>query len=258
MPHDSRTAAGFRLYPRVAEGDVFEELLASVRFEDLGKGRRGAVLTRADDAGRVPIVRTTTRYAAPARPFRPVHARLARLIQERGALAGSFNNALIETYTDAYATMGAHSDQALDLAEGSCIALFSCYERPAPAAPPRALVVVPKAGGEAAEIPLADKSAVVFSLDTNRRYRHKIVLAAPAGAPENRWLGVTFRASKTVVRFDDGRAYLADGTPLTPADDEQRREFYRLRGRENAEADFEYPRLTYTVSASDLVPPEPG
>ncbi|KAB2389984.1 hypothetical protein F9B16_01700 [Actinomadura montaniterrae] len=46
-----------------------------------------------------------------------------------------------------------------------------------------------------------------------------------------------------------------EGARLTLADDEQRREFYRLRRRENNETDFAYPLLTYTVSESDLMPP---
>ena len=45
---------------------------------------------------------------------------------------------------------------------------------------------------------------------------------------------------------------------LTLADDDQRREFYHLRSRENNETDFAYPRLTYTISESDLMPPESG
>ncbi|UBU18399.1 hypothetical protein [Nonomuraea gerenzanensis] len=57
------------------------------------------------------------------------------------------------------------------------------------------------------------------------------------------------------MRFRDGQAFLPDGAPLTSADDEQRREFYRLRRRENQETDFTYPMLTYTVSESDLMPP---
>ena len=75
---------------------------------------------------------------------------------------------------------------------------------------------------------------------------------------ENPWLGLTFRTSKTIVRHRDGRAHFHDGTRLTLADDEQRRELYRLRHRENNEVDFSYPRISYTVSESDLMPPEPG
>ncbi len=130
MPPESDAPDGIRSYALPPEGNPFVELLASARFEDVGKGRRGAVLTRMDGAGGIPLVRTTTRYAAPPQPFRPVHERLALRIQQHASLPAGFNNALIECYTNAYATMGSHSDQALDLADGSFIAVFSCYEHP--------------------------------------------------------------------------------------------------------------------------------
>jgi hypothetical protein len=247
-----------RRYTLPAEEHLFERLFASVRFEDVGKGRLGATLIKTDDTGDVPLVRTTTRYGTPAQRFRAVHERLAQRIHERAAPVGDFNNALVESYTNAYTTMGSHSDQALDLADGSFIAVFTCYERPELVDSPRKLIVEPKgAGGDGFEVPLTHNSVVVFSVDTNRRFKHRIVLDAPAHAVENRWLGVTFRTSKTFVRFRDGHPYFPDGTRLTSADDEQRREFYRLRRRENTETDFTYPRLTYTVSESDLMPPEP-
>jgi hypothetical protein len=248
VPPESR----FRSYTLPADGNPFAELFASVRFEEVGKGRLGAVLVDVDEQGNVPLVRTTTRYGSAAQRFRAVHERLAQRIRERAALAVGFNNALIESYTNAYTTMGAHSDQATDLADGSFIAVYSCYER-TEAEPPRRLVVESKEpGGDTVEIPLTHNGVVVFSLDTNRRFKHKIVLASSA---ENRWLGVTFRTSGTLVRFHDGHPYLPDGARLTAADEDQRREFYQLRRRENTETDFAYPTLTYTVSDSDLLPP---
>lgn len=256
MPLRSELVDGVRSFALPSEGNLFEELLASVRFEDVGKGRRGTVLVKVDESGRVPLVRTTTRYSAPAHPFGPVHERLARAIAEAASLPGGFNNALIESYTSAYTTMGSHSDQALDLADASFIAIFSCYKHPERATPPRKLVIESKeAGPETTEIPLAQSSVVVLSVDTNRRLRHKIVLASSPRAPENQWLGVTFRTSKTLVRFRDGGAYLPDDTPLTLASEEQRREFYQLRRRENNEVHFTYPEITYTISESDLIPP---
>lgn len=256
MPPESTIADEILSCAVPADGNLFAELSASVRWEDVGKGRRGAVLTRTDEAGGVPLVRTTTRYGSPAQRFRAVHERLARRIQERTALSAGFNNALIESYTNAYTTMGGHSDQALDLADESFIAVFSCYRDPE-AGPPRKLIFESKGsdGGEKFEIPLTHHGVVVFSVDTNRRLRHKIVLDASARAVDNPWLGVTFRTSKTVVRFRDGDAWLPQGERLTLADDEQSREFYQLRRRENRETDFTYPPLTYTVSESDLMPP---
>ncbi|WP_058042945.1 alpha-ketoglutarate-dependent dioxygenase AlkB [Streptomyces roseifaciens] len=237
------------------EENLFAELSASARFEDAGKGRRGAVLTKVGEAGGVPLVRTTTRYSSPTQRFQAVHERLAQQIQERAALPVGFNNALIEIYTNAYTTMGSHSDQALDLANESFIAVFSCYQHPE-SSPPRKLIFESKgSGAEKFEIPLTHNSIVAFSVDSNRRLRHKIVLDTPGRTADNQWLGVTFRTSKTFVRFRDGHVYLPQGARLISADDEQRHEFYRLRRRENNETDFIYPQLTYTVSESDLMPP---
>ncbi|MEU2673153.1 alpha-ketoglutarate-dependent dioxygenase AlkB [Streptomyces sp. NPDC007164] len=259
MPPTSKISDEILSYALPTEGNLFGELSASARLEDVGKGRRGAVLTRADEADGVPLVRTTTRYGSPTQRFRAVHERLAQRIQERiqerAALPVGFNNALIENYTNAYRTMGSHSDQALDLADESYIAVFSCYQYPE-AGPPRKLIFESKESeGEKFEIPLAHNSIVAFSVESNRRLRHKIVMDAPAGTPDNQWLGVTFRTSNTFLRFRDGHAYLPQGARLRPADDEQKREFYRLRRRENNETDFVYPQLAYTISESDLMPP---
>jgi hypothetical protein len=254
LPHGHRVSDEIRSYA-LAGGNLFEELFSSVRFEEVGKGRLGAVLVRIDEAGDVPLVRTTTRYGLASQRFRPVHERLALQIQERAALTVGFNNALIESYTNAYTTMGGHSDQALDLADESFIAVFSCYRHPE-VHPPRKLIVEPKEpAGDTVEIPLTHHSVVTFSVGTNRRVRHRIVLDRTARPAENRWLGVTFRTSKTFVRYRDGHTFLPDGTRLTAADDEQRREFYQLRRRENTEPDFTYPPLAYTISESDLTPP---
>ncbi|MFJ2595620.1 alpha-ketoglutarate-dependent dioxygenase AlkB [Streptomyces erythrochromogenes] len=235
------------------ERDLFAELSASAHLEDVGKGRRGATLTRVDEANGVPLVRTTTQYSSPTQRFRTVHEWLARQIQEQAAISVGFNNALIESYTNAYRTMGSHSDQALDLADDSFIAVFSCYQHPEVS--PRKLIFESKDSDSGRfEIPLTHNSVVAFSVESNRRFKHKIVLDA-VPTTDNQWLGVTFRTSKTFLRFRDGHAHLPQGTRLTSADDEQRREFYRLRRRENDETDFRYPPLTYTVSESDLLPP---
>lgn len=245
----------FRTYTVATRGELFAELSASTRIEALGKGRSGAVLVASDERG-APIVRTTTAYTLPAQEFGAIHRALARQIGACASLATPFNNALLEVYTRAYATMGAHSDQALDLDDAGEIALFSCYEHPE-AAPSRRLIVESKETGEPSfEVPLLHGHVVVFSAETNRRYRHRIVLDPASAAPDNTWLGVTFRTSKTWVHVHDGQPRFADGTPLTLADEDQRRTFFQLRGRENRETEFVYPRITYTLSPSDLWPPE--
>jgi hypothetical protein len=257
LPHEFRVADLVRSHSLVFEGNPFEELRAAVRFEELGKGRRGAALVQPDELAGVPLVRTTTKYANPVQLFRPAHVRLAVTVQTAVALPHGFNNALIEIYTNEYTSMGTHSDQALDLADGSVIALFSCYEHPERADPPRKLLVESKEpGGERAAIPLTHNSVIVFSVAANGLLRHKIVLDAATRTVGNRWLGVTFRTSKTFVQFTDGQPHFADGTPLTLATNEQTREFYRLRRRENDETDFTYPPVTFTISESDLRPPD--
>lgn len=235
--------------------DLYAELSSSVRFEDVGKGRRGAVLAKIDEAGGVPLVRTTTQYGSPTQRFRAVHERLAQQIQEHAAFPVEFNNALVESYTNACTTMGSHSDQALDLADESFIAVFSCYQHPEANAPRKLIFESKDEGGEKFEVPLAHNSVVAFSVETNRRLRHKIVLDTPDQRADNQWLGVTLRTSKTFVRFRDGHVHLPEGVRLMSADDGQRREFYQLRRRENHETDFIYPPLAYTVSESDLIPP---
>lgn len=246
----------FRAYDLRIDDNLFDALRARVSFEDVGKGRQGAVLLETDEAARIPVVRTTTRYSTAAQRFQPIHAQLAQQIREVASLPAGFNNALIEIYTSAYTTMGSHSDQALDLNDDSFIALFSCYRDPDPGRPPRKLVVEPKEpGGDRFEIPLTCSRLVAFSIATNRRYRHKIVLDAPGQRIENQWLGITFRTSKTFIESRSGQPCFPDGTRLTLADEQQCREFYQLRRRENHETDFAYPRITYTLSESDLLPP---
>lgn len=245
-----------RSYTLHTDGNLFDELLTSVRFEAVGKGRQGAVLIKIDKTGSIPIVRTTTRYNAPAQRFQSVHDQLAQQIQARASLAIGFNNALIENYTNAYTTMGSHSDQALDLAPESLIAVFSCYKHPESANPSRKLrVELKESCSDNIDIPLTHNSVVLFDLDTNRRLKHKIVLDRSVQMSENQWLGITFRTSKTLVRFRDDYPYFLDDTRLTLANDEQRQEFYHLRHRENNEMDFTYPRITYTISESDMMPP---
>lgn len=249
-------ADAFRVYAVPGGEGLFAALSGSARLEQLGKGRQGAVLVAPDVRG-VPVVRTTTAYTLAAQCFRAVHTELARGIGACASLAVPFNNALLEVYGRAYATMGAHSDQALDLDEAGEIAVFSCYERP-DAGASRSLMIEAKEGGDAFVIPLVHGSTVVFSAETNRRFRHRIVLDPASKGPDDVWLGVTFRTSKTFVHIRDGQATLADGTLLKIADDEQRRELLRLRGQENRERDFRYPRVAYTLSESDLWPAETG
>jgi len=63
----------FRQLAVRAEENLFEELLASVMWEDVGKGRQGTVLVNPDEARGIRNVRTTTKCNPPAHCFQPVH-----------------------------------------------------------------------------------------------------------------------------------------------------------------------------------------
>ncbi len=232
--------------------EPFVALGEGVDFMELGKGREGTHLVAPGERG-VPLVRTTARYARPPSRFSPAHRAVAAAIEEATGAPG-FNNALIEVYDRGYTKMGYHSDLALDLEAGSFIALYSCYARPADRSGLRTLEVKEKASGARTGITLEHGSVVMFSLEANAAHTHRIVLGQQAQRePENRWLGLTLRRSGTWVRHEDGHVLFADGTPLTLAEGEDAKAFYRLRGRENRDQEFAWPRVDVTLSEADLM-----
>lgn len=247
---------------------LFEPLSASVDFEEVGKGRRGIHLVDMHQ-GKIPIVRTTTNYSKPATSFSTIHHHLVENLKreatKREGLQNKpfhFNNALMEVYDSTYTKMNYHSDQALDLESDSHIALFSCYERPEDLSENtlRKLKVKSKTHEEEFEFALAHHSVILFSLATNAAFQHKIVLEPMHGAKpthgDNKWLGLTFRQSKTLIHFQNDLPYFANGALLHLADDVQRKEFFTLRGQENNSTHFAYPNITYTLSVSDTLLPK--
>jgi len=249
------------------KADLFNELLTSVDFEPVAKGRLGNHLVNASDKG-VPIVRTTTKYNIPANNFSALHHRLVAQINESIRKENpadiktlQFNNALIEVYDSSYSKMNFHSDQSLDLDDDSYIALFSCYEKPEELFPQyiRKLKVKDKLGDEESGILLTHNSVILFSTTTNTKFQHKIVLdpaQAKTSVSDNRWLGITFRMSKTYIRFDDNVPRFPNGKPLVLAGKDQEAEFFKLRGQENRELNFVYPELTYTINVADTLMPK--
>lgn len=257
------TATNFSKITLDTDADLFAELSSATDFESVAKGRLGNHLVDVCDNG-VPIVRTTTKYNMPACHFLTIHRLIAGRIQATMTEipVPDFNNALIEVYDTDYTKMNYHSDQSLDLAEGSYIALFSCYEKPAALSEhqTRKLKIKNKVNGEESELSLTHHSVILFSLDTNRQFQHKIVLDTVTGAKPpsagNKWLGITFRTSKTYIQFKEGQPYFSGGQRLTLADKDQETAFYKLRGEENRSLDFIYPELIYTVNAGDMMMPK--
>ncbi len=259
---------GFYKWTLPLQKDLFFDLSSSIDFEEVGKGRKGNHLTKMEDKG-VPLVRTTSKYNIPAHQFSDTHDLIAERIlsiakneTELEAAAISFNHALIEIYDSSYFKMKYHSDQALDLEMDSYVALFSCYERPEEIAAPflRRLKVRNKVTKEEQEFTLENNSVILFSLSTNSEYQHKIILDASSNQKDlladNRWLGITFRKSKTFIQFKNDLPYFANGEPLALADENQQRAFYKWRGQENKSRDFVYPPIAYTLSKGDTLMPE--
>ncbi len=96
-------------------------------------------------------------------------------------------------------------------------------------------------------------SVILFPLSTNEKHLHKIILEETS--KNNRWIGVTFRLSKTFIHHVDNTPYIY-GTDdvLTVANRDEAINFYKLRGQENKSLQFKYPQLNSTISISDTLP----
>lgn len=232
--------------------DSFVRLSHDVNAEVLGKGRKGAVLATINNKI-VPIIRTTTSYKNPIQNFTDNHIELICKIKTLFPDYNiDFNNALFEIY-DNYFTMGYHSDQALDLSNDSYICLFSCYEN-STTKQFRKLKVQNKNTKQYYDIILENNSVVLFSTDVNKNHLHKIILEADKS--QTKWLGITFRLSKTYIDYSSGHPLFLNGTKLLLANEEEKSQFYKLRSMENKSVDFEYPKtVNYTISESDLMFP---
>lgn len=232
--------------------NLFPELQKTTDFEDVIKGRTGTVLVDVQN-NLIPLVRTTTVYTTPPQKFKQVHYDIIDKIKQKTDLNNiNFNNALIEIYDNQYCKMGFHSDQALDLQDDSYIAIYSCYENPETLTTQkcRKLIVQNKTTKELSEIVMDHNSVILFHTSTNQQYLHKIVLEN--NHTKNRWLGITFRLSKTFVQHKDNIPHLHPSNKiLTLANEEEQKTFYKLRSEENKSTNFQYPEITFTISPSE-------
>jgi hypothetical protein len=260
--------SGFYKITLPLEKNLFGELSNSVSFEDVAKGRIGNHLVAISQKG-IPIVRTTTVYNIPAHNFSAIHHNIVESVNETIKSDQThhlplldFNNALIEVYDCNYATMKYHSDQCMDLETDSYIGLFTCYENPDKLTEKnlRKLKLKDKATNQEFDITLTHNSIVLFSLSANTKFLHKIILESmpsfKKSESDNKWLGITFRKSKTFINFNDGLPRFPTGEVLELANDDQKAAFFKLRGEENSVTDFVYPRLYYTLSIGDTLTPK--
>ncbi len=223
----------------------FSKLQHSVEWEQFSKNRQGAILVHEEKDDSLPIIRTTTSYKKPSQKFSLIHHNLIEEIRTRAGEELYFNNAMIEIYDSKYTKMGFHSDQALDLDENSYICLFSCYEDENENWP-RKLVVKNKITGDTFDILLNHNSAVLFSKKDNDEHLHKIV--TDIKAPKSKWLGLTFRLSKTFVKKHDNVFTFQNGKQLTQATETEKMEFFKHKSLENAQVGYKYPEIYYTLS----------
>ena len=232
--------------------NIFDLLSSSTEFETITNGRKGAVLVNAIN-NLIPIVRTTSTYNNPVQKFLPIHYDIIQTIKSITKYDNLyFNNALIEIYDSEYCKMKFHSDQALDLDENSYICLFSCYDNPIDL---RKLKIKKKDQTECVDIVLDNNSIVIFPISTNREYLHKIILDSHQNQKQNKWLGITFRLSKTFISFRNECPYFHHRNEvLLMADDIQKKEYYKYRNLENINISYLYPEINYTISISDTLP----
>jgi hypothetical protein len=261
----------------------YDRLIHNINFEDIAVGRKGTVLVSRGEANsarvlvsrgeansarvlvdckndQIPIVRTTTNYNKPAQQFLPIHHDLMDRIKKVSDIKADpqirdlqFNNAMIELYDSKYRSMGYHSDQALDLDNSSYICIFSCYNLP-DTKDVRTLKIKNKTTDETIDIMMEHNSLIMFSVSTNSKYLHKIILEQCTDT-KTCWLGITFRLSRTTISIIDGIPHITQtGEILKLADTDERKQFYKWRQAENNQIDFQYPPTNLTISKSDLMP----
>lgn len=238
--------------------NIFEDFEQKTLFDQITIGRIGSISVDTKN-GTIPIIRSTTNYNTPTQYFSKLHYHIIEEIKKEMNRVYQinnleFNNAMNEIYNSQYYKMGFHSDQSIDLADNSYICIFSCYENPNKNTNVRKIIVQKKDDKtDCAEIILENNSVVIFSTDTNEQYIHKIVMDYDI-KNENRWLGITFRLSKTFIHFIDDIPYFCDrNVQLKLATDDERKQFMRNKHTENSKICKDDAIIDYTLSIGDLL-----
>lgn len=289
-------------------GNLFETLESNVAFEESGKGRYTANLVNCFNENnkekeniKIPIVRTTSKYKLGYQNMNKdfndilleIYLHIAKTFfhsLNNNSKLFTFNNAMSEIYLSNYRKMGFHSDQSLDLLDGSYIAIYSCYNTESYT--PRTLVTKNKETNEITKYIMDQDSVILFNTETNKKYLHKIILDKDTEkigketekigkdierigkeidketekvdekiidkekSKEEKWMGITFRCSKTFVEKIDNKSFIdinGKKTPLRLANKDEQLEFIKLKGQENKSTNFKYPDINYTISEHDLL-----
>ena len=252
-------------------------------LEHVTNGRKGCISTCVNTSSSgndnehsniiAALVRSTTKYQGPMVRFSPSLHRIKEELENIASVYFPFNNALVEEYTNKYKSMKFHSDQDLDLQEGTYIALFSSYRDPN-VKPTRYLEIKNKETQRMEMIPLQHHSVVVFDVDrTNKAFQHRIVYKQQDDSQQsmdsdNAWIGITFRQSKTLLEYKtdtttsdptQSQVFFHGTTQLLRlASPKEIKDSYRLRQKENdskSKEEFSYGITDYTTSPGDLLIP---
>jgi hypothetical protein len=149
------------------------------------------------------------------------------------------------------------------------IALYSCYNNVnVDDNNKRKLVIKNKETNEIEnKIILDHNSVILFSVETNSKYLHKIVLEHNNKINEEiEWLGLTFRESKTFIKYINNYDKHNENTykpifndnnnELILANEKDKKEFYKLRSEENNNiGKYNYPNINYSISPAELLKP---
>jgi hypothetical protein len=228
---------------------IFDDIKKQCDFEILGIGRKGCIIIDKIN-NKIPLVRSTTQYTTNAGKFSDIHYDIIDCIKSKTKLDLDFNNAMMEIYDDNYRKMKYHCDQSLDLKDDSFIGIYTLYQNEKiKDCDKRVLRVKNRITNKVDDIIMDHNSMILFSLETNKKYLHKIVL--PNNKTNNKWLGITFRESKSFIEFIDNIPYL-NNKKIHLANDDEKIMFYKLRSSENKDMYFKYPDIDYTISESDL------
>lgn len=235
--------------------DIFYLLKDSCLFEKTGKGRLGGNLLAIDRNGLHPIVRTTTKYKNPNQPFKKIHYDLIEKIKFITNKDINFNNAMIELYDSSYKDMQFHTDQSLDLVNDSYICIFSCYAYSKnKLSSDRYLKIENKLDKSINDICLEHNSIILFDTLINKKHLHKIYLQQ--SNINNQWLGITFRLSKTLIKFVNEIPYFSHNDVLLRlATEGEEIQMRHLKHSENSYPNFtySYDSIDYTISFSDCI-----
>lgn len=263
--------------------NVFNEINNSYNFDDVTKGRKGTtilnpIICKNNNELLTPIVRTTTIYNKPFQIFNTIISDIVnkinykfneKLKNDNGIQTNlNLNNALLEVYNYKYKKMKFHSDLALDLQDNSYIALYSCYNNiNVDDNNKRKLVIKNKETNEIEDkIILEHNSVILFSVETNSKFLHKIVLEHNNKIDEEiEWLGLTFRESKTFIKYINNNEHNKNSykpifndnnNELILANENEKKEFYKLRSEENNNiGKYNYPNINYSISPAELLKP---